>query len=172
MIFKDICMCVWDLWSNFIKVCLSSVLGPLGIMCCFPNRNCASMFQVRFQYKILNLLQKCTRCCFSSCWNLGKISFVSRSPVWALGSCDTAFHVAASLEEQRFWQLWHTEPFSENFALGTDADGFGPLEQFPAAGIGICGSSCSAGDGALRSRSSERRVKGKFALAEFNNSIA
>lgn len=125
---------MWGLWSNCIKVCLSSVLGPLGVMCCFPAGNCDNMSEVRFQYEIWNLLQKCPKCCslvflLKSRQNTLSVTFLL---LWALGSCDPAVYVTAPLEEQRFWQLWHTELLSEKTYLfvGPYPDGFESLEQF------------------------------------------
>lgn len=121
-------MCVWGLWSNFIKVCFSSVLSLLGIMYYFPAGNCNNVFEVRFQYEMRNLLQKCTKWYLSSCWNLGKIPFMSCSwcvsPGQLWSSCSsrrTAFLAAVT-----YWAVqW------ENYLIvGTYPDGFESLEQF------------------------------------------
>lgn len=104
-------MCVWGLWSNFIKVCFSSVLSLLGIMYYFPAGNCNNVFEVRFQYEMRNLLQKCPKWYLSSCWNLGKIPFMSCSwcvspgQLWSSCSYDCSSRRTAFLAAVTYWAV-------------------------------------------------------------------
>lgn len=121
---------VWGLWNNFVKVCLSSVLGPLGVACCFPGWKLwqygwSALWDFNKKYRTFcKNAQSATY--LDAWWNPAKIPFMSGSWCVPLGSYALPVDMIALLEEQQFWQLWHTELFSEKTCLifGTQPDGF------------------------------------------------
>lgn len=169
MIFKEICVCAWALWSNFInfiKVCLSSVLDPSSAV--FPMETVRIHLKWDFSMKYGTCCKNAQSapCFLAEIW--AELPLCDVPGVWALGTCDPALLMTTSLEEQRFWQLWNTELFREKTYLivGSWSDGFERPEQCSS-----CRNRClwfqrSAADGALRSRSRKKGVKGKFVLTE------
>lgn len=176
---------VWGLWSNFVKVCLSSVLVPLGVACCFPGWKLwqygwSALWDFNKKYRTFcKNAQSATY--LDAWWNPAKIPFMSGSWCVPLGSYALPVDMIALLEEQQFWQLWHTELFSEKTCLifGTQPDGFECVNSChcnssPAAEIVICGSNYSAKGGALglllkQQEKVERVLSGDW---QFSNSIA